>query len=174
MSLPFASMPHVLSSDDVFPAELAQRTVDRYNDARDAFAVEHEADGTTGGRERSTQIAVASACLVFPSSASGMTDGEAWHLWDPVGFTAGGAPQLTGGAGNWYVDFVVSNDYEWFGCAVTVRYNSATLAQAWRPKVEHVIQPGRHRNSGRLHLGAFNAGSNAIKHVLLVVFGERV
>jgi hypothetical protein len=61
MSLPYTGDPHILSSDDVLPAEGAQRVIDKLNDASALFAAQHFAFGRKIGQHSAPPIPVALA-----------------------------------------------------------------------------------------------------------------
>lgn len=61
MSLPYTGDPHILSSDDVLPAEGVQRVIDKMNDARLLFSAQHFASGRKTGDHVAPAIPVALA-----------------------------------------------------------------------------------------------------------------
>lgn len=70
MSLPYVPPPHALSVDDVWPAELAQRCVDRANDARALMDAEHVVSGPEAGEHKVVTVPIAVARIETPHHQS--------------------------------------------------------------------------------------------------------
>lgn len=92
MALPFSSLPHILSVNDVVPAELAQALVTKCNDAVKLLEREHKIQGPDAGLHDVITIPVAVAQIVIPSGTIAQTShGLSTHF--AVGLV--GSPEWT-------------------------------------------------------------------------------
>lgn len=72
MGLPYSGLPHVLAVDDVIPAELVQRVLNKCNDAVALVGAEHKLAGPDAGLHDVITIPVAVAQIVLPSGAAAL------------------------------------------------------------------------------------------------------
>jgi hypothetical protein len=185
MALPYAGPRQTLSSDDVHPAELCQRIVNRCNDSVDLLNEEHVVRGRKWGEHDVVTVPVATCLLKTPHyNATPLSqfqnDGQtyAWAKGFQVRPTWNAVVRGAGGY-EFSVEFRLERGVEMLSARATARVDRAigsvtsAHADALVPRFEDTGGSPSTGRVGTFYLGNASA-TQYLAGLIITVWGRRV